>query len=45
MAQQMVLTLTIETDGHTIETHGRQAGANQHMVLIHTIETDVFDPH
>src|SRR6218665_2346572 len=38
MAKQMVLT-------HTIETDGRQDGANQHMVLTHTIETDVFDPY
>src|SRR6218665_946639 len=38
MAQQMVLTFTIETDG-------RQADANQHMVLTHTIETDGRRPH
>src|SRR6218665_1849675 len=30
---------------HTIETDGRQAGANQHMVLAHTIETDGRRPH
>src|SRR6218665_3146621 len=30
---------------HTIETDGRQAGANQHMVLTHTIQADVFDPY
>src|SRR6218665_3267792 len=30
---------------HTIETDGRQADANQHMVLNHTIQTDVFDPY
>src|SRR6218665_24241 len=34
----MVVTYTIETDG-------RQADANQHVVLSHTIETDVFDPY
>src|SRR6218665_1973773 len=30
---------------YTIETDGRQAGANQHMVLTHTIETDGRRPH
>src|SRR6218665_76882 len=30
---------------HTIETDGRQAGANQHMVLTHTIETDGRRPY
>src|SRR6218665_1083666 len=47
MVQQMVLTLTIETDGLTyrIETDGRQADAKQHMVLSHTIETDGRRPH
>src|SRR6218665_1064699 len=48
MAQQMFLTLTIETDG--FDTHNRnrrETGWRQpaYGFDTHTIQTDVFDPH